>query len=202
MTLIHIIFYVFSAVAIGAGLMVVSSRNAVHSALFLVLAFVASSGLWILLHAEFLALILVLVYVGAVMTLFLFVVMMLSVNKVMTRESFVRYLPIGALVVVLMVGITFLAVGPAHMGLAIMPTPPMKPADFSDTAQLGSVLYTDYVFPFEVAGALLLTAIIASISLAHRIPKERKVQNISKQIAANPKDRVRLIKMPSSKRSQ
>jgi len=197
MNILNIIFYVFSAAAIFSSLMVVSAKNPVRGVLFLVLTFFASAGVWMLLHAEFLALILVLVYVGAVMTLFLFVVMMLSVRLAAAREGFVRYLPLGVLTVLLILGLTIVTVGPKHFGFAEMPLPTEKAADYSNTADLGSVLYTDYAYPFEIAAALLLTAIIASISLTHRRPHGRKSQNISKQIAVKRDDRVRLIKMKS-----
>jgi len=199
MTAIQVIFYAFSAIAVFSGLMVVVSRNPVRAALFLVLAFVASSGLWILLQAEFLALILVLVYVGAVMTLFLFVVMMLNAEGVITRESFVRYLPLGSVVILLVVGVIVLVVTSTHVDLVNVPV--SQPADYSNVANLGLVLYTEYAFPFEVAAVLLLTAIVASISLTHRPSVNRKAQNASAQIAVQAKDRIRLIKMRSEKKN-
>lgn len=202
MTAIELIFYAFSAVAVSSALMVVIVRNPVHAVLFLVLTFVATAGLWMLLHAEFLALILVLVYVGAVMTLFLFVVMMLSLQGVLTKETFVRYLPISALIVLTVITLIVMAVSPEKMGLATIPAPPLKPADYSDVTNLGSVLYTDYVFPFEVAAVLLLTAIIAAISLTHRPPRQRKVQQVNAQIAVRAKDRLRIVKMPSVKKEE
>jgi len=202
MTVLQLIFYAFSATVILSGLMVVVSRNPVHAVLFLVLAFVGSAGLWILLHAEFLALILVLVYVGAVMTLFLFVVMMLSMQGVLKKESFVRYLPISILIVLLVVGILVMALNPERLGLSIIAAPALRPADFSDVNQLGLVLYTDYAYPFEIAAVLLLTAIVAAIGLTHRPPRKRKIQNISNQIAVQPKDRLRIIKMSSEKKEK
>jgi NADH-quinone oxidoreductase subunit J len=200
MTLLQIIFYAFAVTALFSGLMVVISRNAVRSALFLVLTFVASAGIWMLLNAEFLALILVLVYVGAVMTLFLFVVMMLSMQGVVNRETFVRYLPLGALILLLMVGLIVMAISPDRFGLAHILAPVPQSSDFNNIADLGSVLYTDYVFPFEVAGMLLLTAIIASISLTHRPSVNRKKQTISEQINVRPHDRFRLVKMRSEQK--
>jgi NADH-quinone oxidoreductase subunit J len=180
--------------------MVVAAKNSVHSVLFLVLAFFAMAGIWILLSAEFLALILVLVYVGAVMTLFLFVVMMLNIDKEVKREGFVRYFPIAAFIVVLVVGLIVMVVGPERFGLTHVPLPAPFPANYSNTADLGSVLYTNYAYPFEIAGVLLLTAIIAAITLTHRPPKQRKVQNIAKQIAVKRDQRVKLINMPSEKK--
>jgi len=198
MTAIHMLFYIFSATAILSGLMVVTSRSSVHSVLFLVLTFFAMAGVWLLLHAEFLALVLVLVYVGAVMTLFLFVVMMLDSEKITSlRNSFVRYLPIGALIVLLVVGLTVMVVGPDRFSLTVMPAPATKSADYNNLADLGMVLYTDYAYPFQIAGALLLAGIIAAISLTHRPPKKRKSQNVNEQIAAKPENRLRLINMPS-----
>lgn len=201
MTIIQLIFYGFSAVAIASGLMVVTAKNSVHNVLFLVLTFFGMAGIWILLNAEFLALILVLVYVGAVMTLFLFVVMMLNVDLEPRRESFVRYLPFAALIVLVIVGLSILVLGPERFGLLRVPMPAPFPADYSNTAALGSVLYTEYAYPFEVAGALLLAAIIAAITLSHRKPKNRKVQDIARQLARNPKDTLRMVNLPSEKKS-
>lgn len=200
MTVIQIIFYAFSAVAILSGMMVVVSNNPVRGALYLVLTFFAMSGIWLLLHAEFLALILVLVYVGAVMTLFLFVVMMLQVNVVNVFEGFVRYLPFSVLIILLIMGLSIMVVGPSHFGLTEMPAPALKSASYSNLTGLGEVLYTDYLFPFEISAVLLLTAIVAAISLSHRKPKGRKSQVISKQIDIQRKDRVRLLNMPSEKK--
>jgi NADH-quinone oxidoreductase subunit J len=198
MTMVQLIFYAFSAVAIFSGMMVVASANTVRGALFLVLTFFAMAGIWILLHAEFLALILVLVYVGAVMTLFLFVVMMLSVNRVSKREGFVRYFPVALLIVLMVMGIALLKLGPAHFGLAIIPQPAPEAANFSNTASLGDVLYTHYVYPFEIAAVLLLTAIVAAISLTHEPRKRRASQNITRQHEADPKNRLRMVSMPSA----
>jgi NADH-quinone oxidoreductase subunit J len=200
MTSIQIIFYTFATIAVFSGLMVVVSNNPVRGVLFLVLTFFAMAGIWLLLEAEFLALILVLVYVGAVMTLFLFVVMMLSVNLVNIREGFVRYLPLGALIVLLVVGLTVMVIGPDRFSLTHILAPALKSAEFNNLAVLGAVLYTEYVYPFEIAAVLLLTAMVAAISLAHRLPNTRKVQNIAKQISAQPSQRIRLVKMPTEKK--
>ena len=200
MTVFQIIFYVFSAIAIFSAVMVVASANSVRSALFLVLTFFAMAGVWLLLQAEFLALILVLVYVGAVMTLFLFVVMMLRVNVTSLREGFVRYLPLSVLIVLLLVGLMMMAVGSSRFGLAQMPAPLLNAADYSNIANLGGVLYTEFAYPFEIAAVLLLAAIVAAISLTHRKPIGRKTQNVSQQIAVNRKDRIRLVKMKSEKK--
>ena len=200
MTPIQILFYFFATIAIFSALMVVASTHPVRGVLSLVLTFFAMAGIWILLHAEFLALILVLVYVGAVMTLFLFVVMMLRVNVAHMREGFVRYLPFAIVLSLLIVGIIILAVGPKQFGLANMPVP-ITPANDNNLADLGMVLYTQYAYPFEIAAVLLLTAIVAAISLTHRKPHHRKTQNISNQIAVKRADRVKLIAMPSVKKS-
>ncbi len=200
MTALQIIFYIFAATAVFSALMVVAAKNPVHGVLFLVLAFCASAGIWMLLNAEFLSLILVLVYVGAVMTLFLFVVMMLSVRIVSAQEGFVRYLPFAALIVLLVVGLIVTVVSPDHFGLASVPVPASHSADYNNVAELGSVLYTDYVYPFEIAAVLLLTAIVAAIALTHRRPEGRKSQNATDQIAVRRDQRVRLIQMPSEKK--
>ncbi len=201
MNVLPIIFYFFAAVAIIAAFMVVTFKNPVHGVLSLVLAFFAMSGIWILLDAEFLALILVLVYVGAVMTLFLFVVMMLNIDWAGKREGFVRYLPFAAVIVLMMVAIIITVIGPKQFGLTHVPTPAVMPADYSNTVDLGSVLYTNYAYPFEVAGTILLAAIIAAIILSHHAPKNRKVQIISKQIDIKRDQFVRLVDLPSEKKN-
>ena len=194
---VTMLFYFFAAVLTGAALGVIFSRNPVHSVMFLVLAFFQSAVLWLLIGAEFLALILVLVYVGAVMVLFLFVVMMLDVNVEQVRGGLTRYAPIGALIAALMV--TELVqviwargqVDASSMGFAAMP------ADYSNTKALGSILYTEHVYAFEIAGVILLLAIIAAITLTMRKRPGLKLQNISEQVAVRSKDRVRLVKMKS-----
>lgn len=196
LTPLHIIFYLFAAVAVCSAVAVVTVRNPVRSVLSLVVTFFAMSGIWMLLHAEFLSLILLLVYVGAVMTLFLFVVMMLNIDREDKRSGFVRYLPFGTIIVLLLTGLMVIAVGPQHFGMPVMPVPISHPSDYSNIQQLGSVLYTDYAYPFQLAGVLLLAAIIAAITLTHRGPVKRKVQNPRDQIAVRPEDRVRLVKMP------
>lgn len=202
MTILHLLFYAFATVAVFSSLMVVLAANPVRSVLFLVLTFFATAGIWILLHAEFLALILVLVYVGAVMTLFLFVVMMLSTHLESAREGFVRYFPIGAILIAMILAILIFAIGPEHFGLQHMPSPGIKGADYNNLTDLGSVLYTDYVYPFEISAVILLTSIIAAISLAHRRPSGRKSQVVSAQIAVRKEDRVRVLKIPSEKKPQ
>jgi len=201
MTLVQLVFYVFSAIAIFSGLMVVVVRNPVHSVLFLVLTFFAMAGDWILLHAEFLALVLVLVYVGAVMTLFLFVVMMINIDLIGLRKGFVRYLPLAVVIVLLVMGLTLVVIDPDRFGLMQMPAPALKSESYNNLTNLGLLLYTDFAYPFEIAGMLLLTAIVAAICLAHRDPKNRKGQIPADQIAVKRADRIRILKMPTEKKS-
>lgn len=195
--MLHIIFYIFAAIAVGSAVAVITVRNPVRSVLSLVVTFFAMAGVWMLLRAEFLSLTLILVYVGAVMTLFLFVVMMLNIDTSSKRPSFVRYLPFAAALVILMIGMLMVALGPHYFGLTQMPAPLAEPADYSNLQKLGSLLFTDYVYPFEIAGVLLLAAIIAAITLAHRAPTRRRVQYASDQVKVDPSDRVRLVNMPA-----
>ena len=195
----QIIFYVFSAIVILAASMVITARNPVHAALFLVLAFFASAGLWLLLEAEFLAIVLVLVYVGAVMVLFLFVVMMLDINVAVMREGFARYLPVGAAVAVLMMAAIGLVVGRANFGPEAMGLAVRHAASYNNTEALGSVLYTDYVLQFEIAAVILLVAIIAAIALVLRPSRQTKAQKPEEQVAVRREDRVRLVKMESQR---
>jgi NADH-quinone oxidoreductase subunit J len=196
-----VLFYAFAAVLVLAALGVITSRNPVHAALFLVLAFVQSSFLWLLIEAEFLAIALVLVYVGAVMVLFLFVVMMLDINAEKLRAGFARSLPLGiavALVIVVEIGhvIWF-----KSQGLQFLVVPQGLPADHSNTKELGAVLYTQHVYAFEIASVVLLLAIVAAITLTMRKRPGLKVQNIAKQVAVRREDRVRLVKVETSKES-
>ena len=192
---LHVIFYVFAAIAIGSALYVITAKNPVRSVLALVITFFAMAGIWMLLRAEFLSLILILVYVGAVMTLFLFVVMMLDVDHEYQQSGYARYLPFAVLLIVLITGLIVVSLGPNVFGLTQMPLPIPEPANYSNTAALGRLLFTEYSYPFEIAGVMLLTAIIAAITLTNRGPIKRKVQNISDQINIDPKARVRLVKM-------
>jgi len=195
----QILFYCFSAVLIFAATMVITVRNPVRAALFLVLAFFTSAGIWLLLEAEFLALTLVLVYVGAVMVLFLFVVMMLDINLSSLQEGFTRYLPLGIIVAAL-ITIEMLAVlGASHFGLDIVPAPAPQPEDYSNTKAIGLLLYTTYVYPFEIASVILTVAIIAAITLTLRDTKSRKAQVVSEQVKVRAEDRVRVVKMKTSK---
>ena len=192
-----VIFYVFAVITVVSATSVVTVRNPVHAALFLVLTFFSSAIIWLSLEAEFLAITLVLVYVGAVMVLFVFVVMMLDINIARLREGFVRYLPIGLLVAAIMLGLMLSIVTSDVFLLDAGSEPPPKPADYSNTKALGAVLYTDYVFAFEIAAVILLVAIIAAISLTMRKRATTKYQNPSEQIKVRKADRLRIVKMPA-----
>jgi len=194
-----IFFIAFALVLIGAALGVIVSRNPVYSALFLVLAFVTSSVLWMLLEAEFLAVVLVLVYVGAVMVLFLFVIMMLDVNVEELREGFTRYAPIGIVVALLMLAELISVFWLRNAGLQVLSSPPPHPAGYSNTKELGAVLYSEHVYAFELAAFLLLLAIVAAIVLTMRRRPGLKVQNIAEQISVKREDRVRLVSMKAEK---
>ncbi len=195
------LFYIFAAITVVAAGMVVTRRNPVHAVLFLVLAFVSSAALWLLLEAEFLGIVLVLVYVGAVMVLFLFVVMMLDIDIAALRGQFIRYLPVGLLIALVMVVSLFLVLGPSNFGLELFAKPEAQPADYSNTVELGLELYTTYLYPFEIAAVILLVAIIAAIRLTLRHRPETKYQDASKQVRVKKgPDRIRLVSMPSAPR--
>lgn len=199
MSFAQLAFYSFSAVLIFAAAMVITVRNPVRAVLFLVLAFFSAACVWITLEAEFLAIVLVLVYVGAVMVLFLFVVMMLDINLTRLREGFGEYLPIGGFVAVLMVIEMVIVLNVPDFGMEQMPRPEAQAADYSNTKELGRVLYTVYVYPFEIAGLILLVAIIAAIALTLRKRPETKYQNPSRQVMVHRDDRVRMVKMKPEK---
>src|ERR1700752_4456087 len=158
MTTTSALFYLFSLVLLFAGARVITARSPVHAALYLVLAFGNAACVWLLLHAEFLAIALVLVYVGAVMVLFLFVVMMLAINMARLREGFWTYLPLGALVALLLVAEMVIVLGGKFAGFAEMPAPAALPSGYSNTKELGRLIYTEYVYPFEIAAGVLLVA--------------------------------------------
>ena len=191
------VFWVFAAILVIAAGCVITVRNPVHSALFLVLAFFTAAALWMLLRAEFLAIALVLVYVGAVMVLFLFVVMMLDINLERLREGFWSYLPLGATVGILMVVEMVLVLGGRYFGIEA-PKDPGPGA--SNTKELGRVLYTDYAYPLELAAVLLLVAIVVAIALTLRKRKDTKYQDPARQVAVRRGDRVRLVSMPAEKK--
>lgn len=192
-----IIFYVFALMTVAAATTVITVRNPVHAALFLVLTFFTSAIIWLTLEAEFLAISLVLVYVGAVMVLFLFVVMMLDINIARLREGFVRYLPLGIAVAVIMFLLMISVITGGVFSVDAGSEPIAKAADYSNTKALGAVLYTEYVFAFEIAAVILLVAIVAAISLTMRKRTHTKYQNPSAQIRVTKADRLRIVKMPS-----
>ncbi|MGH8245087.1 MAG: NADH-quinone oxidoreductase subunit J [Gammaproteobacteria bacterium] len=197
--LIQTIFYFFAALLVMSAAMVITVRNPVHAALFLVLAFFSSAAIWLLLQAEFLAIALVLVYVGAVMVLFLFVVMMLDINLAPLREGFARYLPLGLAVAVLMAVAMGLVIRSGHFESAGTGANAALDAARSNTLELGRSLFTDFLYPFEIAGAILLVAIIAAIALTMRPPRSIKTPKPEKQIVVRREDRVRLVKMEAEK---
>ncbi len=192
-----IVFYIFAITLIFAAVRVITVRNPIHAALHLVLAFFTCAALWILLEAEFLAITLVLVYVGAVMVLFLFVVMMLDINTSPVKEGFVKHLPIAFFVGGLMVVEMILVVRSKTFSAENMPIPAPRGDDYSNTRELGSVLYTDYVYPFELASVILVVAIIAAIILTLRKRPETRYQNPAEQVKVKASDRLRVIKMES-----
>lgn len=192
-----LVFYLFSALLLFSATMVIFARHPVRGVLFLVLAFVASSILWMTLQAEFLSLVLIFVYVGAVMTLFLFIVMMLNVDMAPLSAGMVRYLPIGLLVSALLVWLILFVIRPLHFPLGVTAEQAMQPADYSNVKALGSVLYTQYVYAFEIASALLLVAIVAAISLAFRGRQNSKSQKIVEQLAVKKSERYYTVNLRS-----
>lgn len=193
------LFYILSAILVIAALRVVTARNPVHAALFLVLAFFNASGLWLLLQAEFLAIALIVVYVGAVMVLFLFVVMMLDINLERLRQGFWNNLWLGGPIAALMVVEMIAVLSARSFGLEAMPAPAAAAAGYSNTKALGVAIYTEYVYPFELASVILLVALIAAVALNLRQRKDTKQMNPAEQIAVKRKDRVRIVSMPVEK---
>ena len=189
------VFYSLAAILLFASVRVITTRNPVHAALHLVLAFFTAAGIWLLLEAEFLAIALVLVYVGAVMVLFLFVVMMLDINMDKLREGFWEYLPMAGIIGLLMAVEMVMVLSGKYF---IAATVAEKPADYSNTAELGRVLYTDYLLPFELASVVLLVAIVAAIVLTLRDRKESKSMNPAKQVLVKKADRLRIVKMAAT----
>ena len=189
------VFYAFGGVLLAAGLAVITARNPVHGVLFLVLAFFTASALWLLLRAEFLAIALVVVYVGAVMVLFLFVVMMLDINLERVREGFWSNLPLVLVVGAIMVGEMVAVIVPRIWGTS----PRQLPANYSNTKELGLQLYTVYAYAFEVAAVILLVAIVSAIALTLRRRKDTRYQDPAWQVRARREERVRLVSMPAEK---
>jgi NADH-quinone oxidoreductase subunit J len=195
-------FYMFALIAVASAVMVISARNPVHSVLFLILAFFNSAGLFVLLGAEFLAMILVLVYVGAVAVLFMFVVMMLDINFVELRQGFLQYLPLGAIIGLLMLGELFVFVGghaltPLAVAGGSVPIPPA--AAVTNIEALGALIYTHYIYLFQAAGMVLLVAMIGAIVLTHRTRKGVHKQRIADQIARRTEETIELVKVEPGK---
>ncbi len=198
-----ILFYLFAAITIYAAAMVVTRRNPVHSVLFLVLAFVSAAALWMLMEAEFLAITLILVYVGAVMVLFLFVIMMLDIDVAVVKARFVKLMPLALLIAITMAAEMFLVLGKGWFSPEQFPKPEPMPADYSNTESLGEVLYTVYMYPFELAAVILLVAIVAAIGLTMRRRPETKYQNPSEQVKIKKgPDRVQVVKVPTEQRME
>jgi NADH-quinone oxidoreductase subunit J len=195
-----ILFFIFAGVLVCAALGVILSRNPVYSALLLVLCFVNAAVIWVMLDAEFLGIVLVLVYVGAVMVLFLFVVMMLDINVEQLRKEFVGYWPLTAAVAGFVVFAMINVIVVRHLGGMSLESAPALPADYSNTRTLGAELFTRYAYPAQVAALILLVASIAAIVLTLRQRKGAKPQDIAKQVAVRAKDRVRIVKMAGEKR--
>ncbi len=194
------IFYAFAAVMIGSALAVITVRNPVIAVLFLVLTFFTSAAIWMLMEAEFLALTLILVYVGAVMVLFLFVVMMLDINISVLREGFVKNLYVGIPVALIIVAELITVVGVKNFGFEKFAAPVPHGPDYSNTKEIGRVLYTDYVYAFELAAVVLLVAIIAAIALTMRRRPDSKYQDPAKQVLVQRKDRIRMVRMAAEKK--
>ncbi len=189
-----IIFYASAIVALLAATCVVLGRNPVFSVLALVITFVATAVLWVMMRAEFLGLILVVVYVGAVMTLFLFVVMMLNLNQVMKHRSLIRGWPLALVVALLILAALVMLLGPWHVSSALFPLAKQASANYSSTQSLGNLLFSQYLLPFELAGVLLLVGMIAAIALTKGDPSFRQRQSISKQVNVKAKDRLTVVK--------
>lgn len=193
-----ILFYALSAILVGSSLAVITVRNPVNAAMFLVLSFFTAAAVWLLAQAEFLAIVLVLVYVGAVMVLFLFVVMMLDINFDRMRQGFWSYLPLGSLIGILMILEMAIVLGGQYFQVFDTPLPPVL-ANSSNTKDLGVMLYTEYTYPDQIAASILLVAIIAAVVLTMRGRKDSKKQNISAQVAVKASDRLRVVKMDAVK---
>ena len=193
------VFYFFSAILVYASLRVVTLRNPVHAALHLVLAFFSASGIWVLLQAEFLAIALVLVYVGAVMVLFLFVVMMLDINLDRLREGFWSYLPLASIIALLIAAEMSLVLGVMYSGV-LESNVPQAEAAYSNVQAVGRLLFTEYVYPFELASVILLIAIVAATALTLRGKRKTKSVSPNQQVFVKARDRIRIVQMPAEKR--
>ena len=192
-----VVFFFLSAILIYAALRVITARNPVHAALHLMLAFFTTGGIWALLQAEFLAIAIILVYVGAVMVLFLFVIMMLDINIDRVREGFWSYLPLGTVLGLLMVLEMGLILGSKYFQVPAVQA--MVPAGISNTKAIGALMFTDFVYPFELASIILTVGMIAAIVLTYRGPKQSKYTNPDQQVFVKAKDRIRVLQMPAEK---
>ncbi|MCP3674281.1 MAG: NADH-quinone oxidoreductase subunit J [Gammaproteobacteria bacterium] len=201
MTLVQIIFYACSVLLIASALMVITSKNSVKSVMFLILSFFYAACIWMILEAEFLAILLILVYVGAVMVLFLFVVMMLDIDFAALKQGFTRSLPIGIVVAGTLLYFLFTLVGSDTLGPEAFPIPELRAADYSSVTELGLLMYTEYFYPFEIAALILMVAMVAAISLAFRGKRKgTKTQKPAEQVKVKKEDRLRIVKMQSEKR--
>jgi NADH-quinone oxidoreductase subunit J len=194
-----ICFYAFSFVTVAAALSVITLRNTVHAVLALVLTFFSTACLWMLAEAEFLALALIVVYVGAVMVLFLFVVMMLDIDQEKMREGFVKFLPVGLIVALAMLAEMLGLIGVRAMHVQIMGANPATVAGMSNTAWLGRALYTQYLLPFEIAALILTVGVVAAVALTLRQRGDMRHESAAQQVAVNPRDRIRIVKMASER---
>ncbi|MFO1379344.1 MAG: NADH-quinone oxidoreductase subunit J [Chitinivorax sp.] len=200
MTFQSIVFYLLAGILLASSLSVITAKNPVHAALSLVLAFFTASGLWVLLQAEFLAISLVLIYVGAVMVLFLFVVMMLDINFEKLREGFWKNLPFAAIVALLMAAELGLLLTSRQAGLSSINALPVVAENYSNTKELGKLLYTDYVYPFEIAAMILMVALVAAVALTMRKRKESKYVDPAVQVKVRRNDRIRVVSMAAEQR--
>jgi NADH-quinone oxidoreductase subunit J len=193
--LVSVLFYGFAAIVVASGVGVITTRNPVHAALSLVLCFLTSAALWLLIEAEFLAIVLILVYVGAVMVLFLFVVMMLDIKIEELREGFTRYAWLGWIVTATVIAEIVGVIVQRRLGLDVTRGAAPLPANYSNATELGTLLFTRYAYAIEIAALLLLVAIIAAISLTHRPRRGLKVQDVNAQVAVRAADRLRMVKI-------
>jgi NADH-quinone oxidoreductase subunit J len=194
-----ICFYAFGFVTVAAALSVITLKNSVHAVLALVLTFFSTACLWMLADAEFLALALIVVYVGAVMVLFLFVVMMLDIDQEKMREGFVKFLPIGLIVAIVMLVEMLGLIGVRAMHAQVMGADPAAAAGTSNTAWLGRALYTQYLLPFEIAALILTVGVVAAVALTLRQRGDARHESASQQVSVNPRDRIRIVKMAAER---